>query len=65
MTLWYDVSDLTNWSLPNLTGIQRTTVGILDGLVGIGAAPRLVAWNADIGSFAPLEAIALPETTSS
>ena len=39
MTLWYDVSDLTTWTLPHLTGIQRTTVGILNGLIARGRAP--------------------------
>lgn len=32
MALWYDVSDLMHWHLPHLTGIQRSVVGILNGL---------------------------------
>ena len=34
MTIWYDVSDLAHWNLRHLTGIQRVSVGILDGLTG-------------------------------
>lgn len=61
MTLWYDVSDLTTWTLPHLTGIQRTTVGILNGLVARGADPRLVRFDAGRQTFLPLSAGDLPE----
>ncbi|MFM1904995.1 MAG: hypothetical protein RLZZ440_2895 [Planctomycetota bacterium] len=61
MTLWYDVSDLTTWTLPHLTGIQRTTVGILNGLVADAATPRLVRFDATTQAFVPIEARDLPE----
>lgn len=51
MTTWYDVTDLMNWSLPHLTGIQRTTVGILNGLVARGSRPRLTAFNKATNGF--------------
>lgn len=35
MTLWFDVTDLQNWSHPHLTGIQRTAVGVLAELLKI------------------------------
>jgi len=45
VTIWYDVSDLTTWHLPHLTGIQRSTVGILNGLIGQGVVPRLTRFD--------------------
>ena len=61
MTLWYDVSDLTTWTLPHLTGIQRTTVGILNGLVARGADPRLVRFDGPRQEFVSLSVRELPE----
>jgi glycosyltransferase involved in cell wall biosynthesis len=60
VTTWYDVSDLTTWSLPHLTGIQRTTVGILNGLVARGLEPRLVRFDMARRSFVPLDVAELP-----
>lgn len=60
MTTWYDVSDLTTWTLPHLTGIQRTTVGILNGLVAHGTVPRLVRFDTGRQAFVPLAAADLP-----
>lgn len=62
MAIWYDVSDLMDWSLPHLTGIQRTTVGILNGLWECGVASRLVRWNEKHGRWEPVSSGALPET---
>jgi glycosyltransferase involved in cell wall biosynthesis len=60
VTTWYDVSDLTTWTLPHLTGIQRTTVGILNGLVARGLEPRLVRFDTSRRSFVPLDVSELP-----
>jgi glycosyltransferase involved in cell wall biosynthesis len=60
VTTWYDVSDLITWTLPHLTGIQRTTVGILNGLVARGLEPRLVRFDTDRRSFVPLDVAELP-----
>ncbi len=61
MTLWYYVSDLTTWTLPHLTGIQRTTVGILNGLIARGASPRLVRHDPALLTFLPITIAELPE----
>ena len=61
MTLWYDVSDLTTWTLPHLTGIQRTTVGILNGLIARGASPRLVRHDPALLTFLPITIAELHE----
>lgn len=45
MSIWYDVSDLRSWNRPYLTGIQRTTVGILRGLLDNGVEVRLAAFD--------------------
>jgi len=58
--LWYDVSDLVAWKLPHLTGIQRTTVGILNGLVESGAPVGLVCYDGKAGRFRELSATELP-----
>lgn len=60
MTIWYDVSDLMSWTLPHLTGIQRTTVGILNGLVCAGVEPRLVRFEGHGRRFEPLDVTRLP-----
>lgn len=60
MTIWYDVSDLMSWTLPHLTGIQRTTVGILNGLVAAGVEPRLVRFEGHGRRFEPLDVTSLP-----
>jgi len=60
VTLWYDVSDLTTWTLPHLTGIQRTTVGILGGLIARGASPRLVRHDPTHQTFLPVTVADLP-----
>lgn len=62
MTTWYDVTDLMIWPLPHLTGIQRTTVGILNGLLERRVPVRLVAFDPRRGAFVPLSLLALPET---
>jgi glycosyltransferase involved in cell wall biosynthesis len=60
VNIWYDVSELTTWSLPHLTGIQRTTVGILNGLIGNGVPVRLVRYDHKRNAFVPLSVKALP-----
>ena len=60
MKIWYDVSDLVGWKLPHLTGIQRTTVGILNGLIAAGAAVRLVRYDAKAGRFSTMGESELP-----
>lgn len=62
MTICYDVSDLMDWSLPHLTGIQRTTVGILNGLCECRESLRLVRWDERRGRWEPVPCGALPET---
>jgi glycosyltransferase involved in cell wall biosynthesis len=63
--IWYDVSDLVAWKLPHLTGIQRTTVGILNGLGGQGGAVGLVRYNAKSGDFVVIRESELPATVRS
>ena len=41
MKIWYDVTDIVDWQ-SNLTGIQRTTVGILNALLTEGIELELV-----------------------
>lgn len=60
MTIWYDVSDLAHWNLRHLTGIQRTTVGVLNGLVARGVEPRLVCFEPERRRFEPIAAGRLP-----
>lgn len=61
MAMWYDVSDLMDWSLPHLTGIQRTTVGILNGLWECREPLRLVRWDEKRGRWEPVRCGELPE----
>ncbi len=42
MTIWYDLSGLVEWRTPHLGGIERTTTGILAGLLSHGIEPRFV-----------------------
>jgi glycosyltransferase involved in cell wall biosynthesis len=58
--IWYDVSDLMSWHRAHLTGIQRTTTGILNGLVDCGQAVELVRYDARAGRFCPVDVAALP-----
>ncbi len=60
MAIWYDVSDLTTWTLPHLTGIQRTSIGILNGLIAKDARPRLVRYDSSRQVFLPIDATELP-----
>ncbi len=60
MTIWYDVSDLRDWTRPHLTGIQRTTVGILNGLVALGHEPRLTTFDERAACFHELSPANLP-----
>ncbi len=62
MTIWYDVSDLVAWKLPHLTGIQRTTVGILNGLVEQGGSVGLVRYDAKSTRFLAMSESELPAT---
>lgn len=61
MNIWYDVSDLTGWRLPHLTGIQRVTVGILAGLSARGVQCRLVRFDHRRQTFVAVEVRDLPE----
>jgi glycosyltransferase involved in cell wall biosynthesis len=62
VTIWYDVSDLVAWKLPHLTGIQRTTVGILNGLVEQGEPVELVRYDGKSGRFYTMSESELPAT---
>jgi glycosyltransferase involved in cell wall biosynthesis len=42
VTMWYDLSGLVEWRTPHLGGIERTTAGVLAGLLAHGIKPRLV-----------------------
>ena len=58
--IWYDVTDLACWKLPHLTGIQRVTVGILNGLVEQGGPVGLVQYDTKAGRFFPIDETQLP-----
>lgn len=45
LTFWYDVSDLFLWKLDHFTGIQRTVVGILKGLLETGMPVQLIRFS--------------------
>lgn len=62
MSIWYDVSDIVGWQLPHLTGIQRVTVGILDGLTAQGVRCRLVRFDHRRRTFVAVDVQELPET---
>ena len=62
MKIWYDVSDLVGWHARHLTGIQRTSIGILNGLTDAGVAVGLVRYDPRAGRFVTLHATSLPET---
>lgn len=62
MKIWYDVSDLVAWKLPHLTGIQRTTVGILNGLVEQGEQVGLLRYDQKSGRFCTMSESDLPAT---
>jgi glycosyltransferase involved in cell wall biosynthesis len=57
---WYDVSDLMDWGLPYLTGIQRTIVFMLNGFHELGIQPQLVRFNPDLFRFEIVELSDLP-----
>ncbi|MFN7811372.1 MAG: glycosyltransferase family 4 protein, partial [Planctomycetia bacterium] len=60
MDIWYDVTGLTGWTEPFLTGIQRTTVGLLDGLLAHGVGVRLTAFDVRQRRFVAVGRDALP-----
>ena len=60
MNIWYDVMDIVSWSLPHLTGIQRTTVGILRGLLERGVDVQLVSYDAGKRIFTQCNIATLP-----
>ena len=60
MKLWYDVSDIIHWDLCHVTGIQRTVIGILGGLVEAGVDVRLVSLEPKIGRFCEVSYADLP-----
>jgi glycosyltransferase involved in cell wall biosynthesis len=62
VAMWYDVSDLMDWSLPHLTGIQRTTVGILNGLVENHGSFALTRWDEKRNRWEPVPYGELPES---
>ena len=45
MTLWFDVTDLRNWGLGHLTGIQRTSVSVLSELLAVRQDIQLFAYD--------------------
>ena len=62
MKIWYDVSDLVGWNLPHLTGIQRTSVGILNGLVEHGSPVGLLRYDEKSDRFCTMSESELPAT---
>lgn len=60
MALWYDVSDLMHWHLPHLTGIQRSVVGILNGLNALEVDLNLICFDKKKFIFRSVEINDLP-----
>ena len=65
MTIWYDVSDISTWSRNHLTGIQRTVVGILGGLLEINVPLRLVRFNVNNTEWEIVDIEQLPDNVKS
>lgn len=65
MTIWYDVSDISTWSRNHLTGIQRTVVGILGGLLEINVPLRLVRFNVNSTEWEIVDIEQLPDNVKS
>ena len=59
MKIWYDVTDIVDWQ-SNLTGIQRTTVGILNALLTEGVELELVRFHGRQQRFERLSVADLP-----
>lgn len=60
MKLWYDVSDIIHWDLCHVTGIQRTVIGILGGLLEAGVDVKLVSLEPQTGRFREVVCSDLP-----
>lgn len=60
MNIWFDVTGLTEWNRPQLTGIQRTTVGILNGLIERNVAVGIVHFDPRRREFVRLSLADLP-----
>jgi FkbM family methyltransferase len=60
VALAYDLTDVVGWPGNDLTGIQRVSIGILNGLVEAGEAVQPVAFDPRAGDFAPVGPDAFP-----
>ncbi len=61
MTLWFDVTDIHNWTHPHLTGIQRTSVGVLSELLATRKDLQLFVFVPSDNVLRPAEVHSLPE----
>jgi glycosyltransferase involved in cell wall biosynthesis len=58
--IWFDVTDLVDYSRPHLTGIQRTLVSTLAELMTIRDEVRLFAYDQHLGRLREVEGVSLP-----
>ena len=45
MEIYFDISDLIDWEVNHLSGIQRTVVGLLNGLVESNIELNIIAYD--------------------
>jgi glycosyltransferase involved in cell wall biosynthesis len=65
MTLWFDVTDLQWWPRPYLTGIQRTSAGVLSELLTMRSDIRLFAYDHSREMLLEITAPSLPPVVQS
>lgn len=60
MALWFDVTDLIEWRLPYLTGIQRTAVTVLAELLATRQDVRIFAYDSGKRTLEEIDSANLP-----
>lgn len=60
MAVWFDVTDLSIWDKPQLTGIQRTVVNVLAELLLLRDDVRLFRYNPRLGDIEEVHGSTLP-----